>query len=115
MLLHLLFYSSCSNEPKRIPDTLPDVHGYIGSIKRTGSKNSVAKAVVMVKAMEGLEADYPDASIRIDESTKIEDTKGKPLKLEQLREGHEIQAWFEGDILESMPVQGYAKAIRVTY
>ncbi|GAA4440744.1 hypothetical protein GCM10023188_38400 [Pontibacter saemangeumensis] len=114
-LLPLLLFSSCSDEPKRIPDTLPDVHGYIGSIKRTANNNDAAKAVVMVKAMEGLEADYPDASIRIDEDTKIEDMNGKSLKLEQLREGHEIQAWFEGDVLESMPVQGYAKAIRVIY
>lgn len=114
-LLPLLLFSSCSDEPKRIPDTLPDVHGYIGSIKRTTNNNDAAKAVVMVKAMEGLEADYPDASIRIDEDTKIEDMNGKSLKLEQLREGHEIQAWFEGDVLESMPVQGYAKAIRVEY
>lgn len=111
----LLLFSSCSDEPKRIPDTLPDVHGYIGSIKRTANNSDAAKAVVMVKAMEGLEADYPDASIRIDDNTKIEDMNGKPLKLEQLREGHEIQAWFEGDALETMPVQGYAKAIRVEY
>jgi len=114
-LVLLLVLSGCSNEPKRIPDTLPDVHGYIGSIKRTANNSDAAKAVVMVKAMEGLEADYPDASIRIDKSTKIEDMDGKPLKVEQLREGHEIQAWLEGDVLESMPVQGYAKAIRVTY
>ena len=114
-LVLLLVFSGCSDEPKRIPDTLPDVHGYIGSIKRTANNSDAAKAVVMVKAMEGLEADYPDASIRIDKSTKIEDMDGKPLKVEQLREGHEIQAWLEGDVLESMPVQGYAKAIRVTY
>ena len=112
--LTLLLLSGCSDEPKRIPDTLPDVHGYIGSIKRTASNDEAVKAIVMVKAIEGLQADYPDASIRIDEDTKIEDADGKPLKLEQLREGHEIQAWFEeGGVLESMPVQGYAKAIRV--
>ena len=112
--LTLLLLSGCSDEPKRIPDTMPDVHGYIGSIKRTASNDEAVKAIVMVKAIEGLQADYPDASIRIDEDTKIEDADGKPLKLEQLREGHEIQAWFEeGGMLESMPVQGYAKAVRV--
>ena len=112
--LTLMLLCGCSDEPKRIPDTLPDVHGYIGSIKRTASNDEAVKAIVMVKAIEGLQADYPDASIRIDEDTKIEDADGKPLKLEQLREGHEIQAWFEeGGMLESMPVQGYAKAVRV--
>lgn len=115
LLLILLMASSCSKQPKRMPDTLPDVHGYIGDIKRTANKDGAAKAVVMVKAMEGLEADFPDASIRIDENTLIQDMDGKNLKLNQLREGHEVQAWFEGDVLESMPVQGNAKAIRVTY
>ncbi|GAB3535176.1 hypothetical protein GCM10027443_23610 [Pontibacter brevis] len=98
-----------------MPDTLPDVHGYIDDIKRTASNGNSAKAVIMVKTIEGLEANHPQASVRIDENTLIEDATGKALKLEQLREGHEVQAWFEGDILESMPVQGYAKAMRVEY
>ena len=115
MVLLLAWCCSCSDEPKRMPDTLPDVHGYIGEIKRTANKSGVVKAVIMVKAVEGLEGDYPDASLRIDENTLIEDATGKELKLEQLREGHEVQAWFEGDVMESMPVQGYAKAMRVEY
>ncbi len=110
-----MFLSGCSQEPKRIPDTLPDVHGYIGSIKRSSNKGNTAKAVVMVKALEGIEVRYPNANISVDEHTKIEDMTGKTLKLEQLREGHEIQAWFDGDVQESMPVQGYAQAIRVKF
>ncbi|WP_147294259.1 DUF3221 domain-containing protein [Pontibacter diazotrophicus] len=98
-----------------MPDTLPDVHGYIGDIKRTANNGGEAKAVIMVKTIEGLEANYPEASVRIDENTLIEATTGEPLKLEQLREGHEVQAWFEGGITETMPVQGYAKAMRVEY
>lgn len=115
MFLLLLLSSSCSEEPKRIPSTLPDVHGYIGDIKRTANNGSAAKAVIMVKSIEGLDANHPVASLRIDENTLIEDTTGKELKLEQLREGHEVQAWLEGGIMETKPVQGYAKAIRVDY
>lgn len=111
----LLISSSCKDAPKRMPDTLPDVRGYIDDIKRTNTNGGGVKAVIMVKKIEGLEADYPDASVRIDENTLIQDTNGKELKLEQLREGHEVQAWFEGGISESMPVQGYAKAMRVDY
>lgn len=114
-LLPLLLLLSCSDKPKRIPSTLPDVHGYIGTIKRSASNNGAVKAIVMVKSIEGLEADYPDATIRIDEDTRIEDKTGKHLNVADLREGHEIEAWFEGDLLESMPMQGYAKAIRVSY
>ncbi|RDV13392.1 DUF3221 domain-containing protein [Pontibacter diazotrophicus] len=115
LALLLCLCSSCRNELKRMPDTLPDVHGYIGDIKRTANNGGEAKAVIMVKTIEGLEANYPEASVRIDENTLIEATTGEPLKLEQLREGHEVQAWFEGGITETMPVQGYAKAMRVEY
>ncbi|GHA76981.1 hypothetical protein [Pontibacter akesuensis] len=110
-----LLLSSCE-EPKRIPSTLPDVYGYITNIKRTANNGNAAKAVVAVKRMEGVEAKYADASIRIDENTLIENQDGKELKLEQLREGHEVQAWLEGDVLDATsPVQGYAKAVRISY
>ncbi|MFD3000744.1 DUF3221 domain-containing protein [Pontibacter toksunensis] len=115
LVLLLLLSSSCSDEPKRIPDTLPDVHGYIGDIKRTANKGNAAKAVIIVKSIEGIKANFPDGSVRIDENTLIEAATGEELKLEHLREGHEVQVWFEGDVLESVPVQGYAKAIRVEY
>lgn len=98
-----------------MPDTLPDVYGYITNIKRTANNDNSAKAVVAVQALEGVEAKYADASIKIDEHTLIEDEDGKELSLSQLREGHEVQAWFEGDVLEKMPVQGYAKAVRIKY
>lgn len=115
MALLLLLCSSCRDEPKRMPDTLPDVRGHIEDIKRTANNGEAAKAVIMVRTIEGLEADHPSASLRIDENTLIEDTDGKALRLDQLREGHEVQAWLEGDLLDTMPVQGYAKAMRVEY
>ncbi|GAB3200337.1 glycerol kinase [Pontibacter aydingkolensis] len=113
-LLLLLLEGCRGDEPKRMPDTLPDVHGYISHIKKTTEKSENSKAVVLVKAIEGIDAPYREADIRIDKNTLIENTSGKHLKLEQLREGQEVEAWFEGDVLESMPVQGYVKAVRVT-
>ncbi|MDX5422370.1 MAG: YobA family protein [Hymenobacteraceae bacterium] len=121
-LPHLILFSSLAalllscrgGEPKRMPDTLPDVRGYITDIRKTANNGSrQVKGIVMVRAMEGLDVQYPDASIRVDENTLIEDADGERFELERLREGHEVEAWFEGDVMESMPVQGYAKAIRV--
>ena len=114
ILLAVLFAACRGGEPKRLPDTLPDVHGYIANIKKTNEKSEKSKAVVLVKAMEGIDTRYKEANIRIDKNTLIETESGEHLKIEQLREGHEIEAWFEGNIMESMPVQGYVKAIRVT-
>ncbi|OKL39812.1 hypothetical protein [Pontibacter flavimaris] len=107
---------SCRQEPKRMPDTLPDVYGYITDIKRTSKEGEgKAKAVVAVKSLEGVAASYADASVKIDEHTLIEDETGEGLKLEDLREGHQIQAWFDGEVLERQPVQGHAKAVRISY
>lgn len=108
----LILISGCrGDEPKRIPDTMPDVYGAITEV--VADTDDRAKAVVMVRAIEGVEAKFPEASITIDDETLIEDSRGEELKLEHLREGQEIQAWFEGDVMESMPVQGYVKAIRI--
>ena len=113
--LLLCILSGCrGDEPKRIPDTLPDVRGYISHIKKTAEKSENSKAIILVKAMDGADVRYNQANIRVDKNTLIETEDGEYLKLEQLREGHEIQAWFEGDIMESDPVQGYVKAIRVS-
>ncbi|WP_052738657.1 hypothetical protein [Pontibacter korlensis] len=113
LLLVVAIVMSCRQEPKRMPDTLPDVYGYVTDIKRTANNGSGAMAVVAIKALEGVEANYDDASVKIDEHTLLEDQTGEPLTLAELREGHEIQAWFDGDVLASKPVQGRAKAVRI--
>jgi hypothetical protein len=59
-----------------------------------------------------METKYDAATITIDDETLIKSSGGKELKLEHLKKGQEIQAWFRGDVMESMPIQGYAKAVR---
>lgn len=113
ILLAITLGSCRGDEPKRIPDTLPDVHGSIESIAMAAQDNDEAQATVRVRAVEGIEAKYPEASITITKSTLIESTTGEHLKLEQLRDGQEIEAWFEGGVMESYPVQGQVKAVRV--
>ncbi|WP_276499248.1 DUF3221 domain-containing protein [Pontibacter litorisediminis] len=114
-LLLLLALFSCRQKPKRIPDTLPDVYGYITHIKYNTQNGKKAKAVVAVKSLEGVSATYQDASVKIDEHTLIESGDGETLTLDELREGHQIQAWFDGDVQEMQPVQGHAKAVRISY
>ena len=97
-----------------MPDTIPDIHGYVAQIKKTSEKSEKSQAVILVKPLDGVEARHTAANIRVDNKTLIETRTGEKLKIEQLREGHEVEAWFEGNIMESMPVQGYVKAIRVT-
>ncbi|MEJ8801415.1 DUF3221 domain-containing protein [Pontibacter sp. H249] len=115
VVLMLCTMASCrGDEPKRIPTTLPDVRGYISHIKKTSEQGDKSKAIILVKAIEGIEAKHQNADIIIDKNTLIESETGEHLKLEQLREGQEVQAWLEGDVMETDPVQGYAKAVRVS-
>lgn len=114
MLLAFLLLAGCrGDEPKRMPDTLPDVRGIIRDIQRTSENGGEATAVVMVEAVQGIEVRYPKASITIDKSTLLETPEGEPLQLEQLQEGQEVEAWLEGEVMESFPVQAKAKAVRV--
>ncbi|RAU82329.1 hypothetical protein [Pontibacter arcticus] len=100
-------------EPKRMPDTIPEAHGYLTNIKRTSPKNNKESATLLVAPLDSVEAKYTRASIKIDQNTLIETATGKPMKIENLREGHEIEAWFIGDVQESDPVTAQAKALRV--
>ncbi|PRY16519.1 hypothetical protein CLV24_101365 [Pontibacter ummariensis] len=111
-LILLLLACACGgDEPKRIPTTLPDVHGSVSEVERSAKIDAIL-ATVQVKAMEGIAADYPAAIIRIDENTLLENATGEELPLAQVRVGSEVHIWFEEGILES-PMEGYAKAVRV--
>ncbi|TPE43520.1 DUF3221 domain-containing protein [Pontibacter mangrovi] len=114
-LLLAISFVSCRQEPKRMPDTLPDVYGYITDIKRTASNGKGAEIVIAVRALEGVEATYADASIKIDKHTLVEDESGERFALERLREGQQVQAWFNGDVLATQPVQGTAIAMRISH
>ncbi|WP_299824269.1 DUF3221 domain-containing protein [uncultured Pontibacter sp.] len=110
----LLLLAGCrGDEPKRMPDTLPDVRGYISHIKKTAEKSDQSKAVLLVRTIEGIDVKQKEADIQLDKNTLIESQSGEYLKLEQLREGQEVEAWFEGDVVDAEPVRGYVKAVRV--
>nr|WP_233150274.1 DUF3221 domain-containing protein [Pontibacter sp. BT310] len=68
----------------------------------------------MVEAEKGNKGIYPQASVKVDENTLIEDNNGKRLKAGQLRQGQLVEIWFDGAVMESMPVQGTAIAIRAS-
>lgn len=122
ILFKILAYSlvivaivSCrGDELKRMPDTLPDINGEITSLTETGTTEKNSRLQLLVEAGKGVESAYPQASVKVDENTLIEDKDGKRIKAGQLKEGHEVEVWFDGAVMESMPVQATAVAIRVT-
>ena len=109
----LLLISCRGDEPKRMPDTLPDILGHITSITQTGTDGNKLTVQLLVEAKPGTKTAYPKASIRVDDDSLIEDETGKRIKAGQLREGQEVEVWFEDEVMESFPVQATAKAMRV--
>ncbi|MBD1396904.1 DUF3221 domain-containing protein [Pontibacter sp. JH31] len=113
-ILALLLSACQAQDTHQIPNTLPDVHGYITSLKKTNSKKKAGVAEVLVESIEGVETNHARASLRIDGSTYIESLDGSIIPLDQLREGQMVEAWFDTPVMETFPVQAHASAIRVS-
>jgi hypothetical protein len=107
--------ASCRGEElKRMPDTLPDITGKITNLAETATTQNNIHLQIMVEASQGKESTYPEASIKVDDDTLIEDKDGKRLKAGQLKQGQQVEVWFGDAVMESMPVQATAVAIRVS-
>ena len=112
--LAILLLTACrGDEPKRMPDTVPDINGQITSLSETATTQKNTRLQLMVVAATETESPYPKASIKVNDDTLIEDKDGKRLKAGQLRQGQQVEVWFDGAVMESMPVQATAMAIRV--
>ena len=114
--LAALLLAGCQTQDGfQIPDSQPDMRGSITNIKKTNSKKKEGVAVVMVESVEGVQTSRTKATLRIDAKTYIENVEGATLRLEQLREGQLVEAWFEEQPMDSLPAQTHAAAIRVSY
>lgn len=113
-LVALLLAGCQTQDGAQIPNTQPDMRGNITSLKKTNSKKKAGVAILLVEAVEGIQTNHTQATLRIDADTHIEGVDGATLRLEQLREGQHVEAWFNGQVMESFPIQAHATAIRVS-
>ena len=114
LYLAILWLAACrGDEPKRMPDTIPDISGTITTLTPTEPGNNKKRVQLLVEATESSDAAHKQASITITDDTLIEDANGKRLKAGQLQQGQQVDVWFKGAVRESMPVQATAKAVRV--
>jgi hypothetical protein len=110
----LLTLAGCQTQDgPYIPNTQPDVRGNITNIKKTNSKKKEGVAVVLIESIDGVYTKHDKATLRIDAKTHIEAIDGAPLRLDNLREGQMVEVWFDGQVMESYPVQAHASAIRI--
>lgn len=108
----LLLFSCRDSELKRMPDTLPDLRGNINSL--SVSEQDKGHLTILVKSEKETAAEVTEASVNVTEETLIEDSTGKKYSPEALQQGQEIEVWFGESVMETMPVQTNAIAIRIT-
>ena len=113
LYLVMLLPSCRGDEPKRIPDTLPDIIGTVVTINQPAAQNEKEPLQLHVKATDEQTTNYTEASVTVNKNTLIESKDGKHLKAGALQQGQTIEVWFEDEVMESMPVQARAKAIRI--
>ncbi len=110
----VLLVACRGDEPKRMPDTIPEITGTITTLTQTDATKQNIQLQIIVTATDKEAGQYPQASIKVLDETLIETDKGKRVKAGKLREGQLVNVWFnDGVIAESMPVQVSAKAIKV--
>jgi uncharacterized protein YcfL len=114
-LAALLLVGCQAQDTRQIPNTQPDIKGNITSVKKTNSKKNAGVAVLLVESVEGIQTNHTKATLRIDANTYIQNLDGATIRLDQLREGQLVEAWFDDQVMESFPVQAHAAAIRVSY
>jgi hypothetical protein len=71
-------------------------------------------ATILVEGEIEADTSYDKASVRIDGETEIVGADGEELSVDDLEEGQTVEAWFEGPVAESYPVQAYAAKVVVT-
>lgn len=114
LVVAMVLLSSCrETELKRMPDTLPDIRGNITSLSGADKSEENATLFIAIKAIEGVDVKIAEATISVTEETLIEDSNGKKLSAAALKQGQEVEVWLEAEMMESLPVQANAIAVRI--
>ena len=115
LLLLIILTTSCrGEEPKRMPDTLPDIRGSITTLQTSKDEKDHAYTTLVVESIEGISAEFPKASITAGENTLIETQDGAELTVEALQEGQSVQVWIDREIIDPSAVEAKAIAIKIT-
>lgn len=91
-----------------------DKVGIRGLITKVLVNDSKTVTAIMVEGKVESDTLHDKAKVSIEKSTKIStDKESKKLSSNELKEGMKVEIVFEGPVMESYPVQGKAKNIKV--
>jgi len=89
----------------------PSIRGRITTLTPGTTEDS---ATILVEGEIEADTSFDKASVRIDDDTEVlqkGDDSFEPATVDNLEEGQLVEAWFEGPVAESYPVQAYAARI----
>jgi hypothetical protein len=112
LVLGLLITGCRGEEPKRMPDTIPDITGMITQLQEH-EEDTKDEIQLLVETQEDDGANTLSASVIINKHTLIETKDGARIKAGQLKPGLLVEVWYREKIMETMPAQAEAKALRV--
>lgn len=91
------------------PNSAPYMAGRVTAITQTGANFGT----VRIEAVPGTASNGPKAVATVDAVTVVLSRDGKRGDFRTLAAGQWVRVWFDGAILESYPVQGFANTIKI--
>jgi len=120
LLILLMLLTACFNNENEVDqDQLPEdsgselvTYGVAGRIIKIINKETEDEITILVEnESENNGAEYDKASVKITDDTIIYDGEGS--KIETFELGQYVRVFFEGEVMESYPVQGLARQINI--
>ena len=111
LVLAALLFAACGGDADDIGDRNPDIRGEITSLT-PGSGDTLV--TILIEGKVEPDTGYDKASLRVAKDTEVFRLQGADqveAEWSDLAEGQKVEAWFEGPVAESYPVQ--AKAGRI--
>ena len=111
LVLAALLFAACGGDSGDIGDRDPDIRGEITSLT-PGSGDTLV--TILIEGKVEPDTGYDKASLRVAKDTEVVRLQGADqveADWSDLAEGQQVEAWFEGPVAESYPVQ--AKAGRI--
>ena len=108
-----LVFAACDDSEEDIETTNPDIRGEVTNLTE-GTGETLG--TILIEGEIEADTSYDKASVRIDEDTRIyELLDGEPVSasFDEIRVGFTVEAWFEGPVAESYPVQAYARQVLI--
>jgi len=91
------------------PNSAPYMAGRVTAITQTGANFGT----VRIEAVPGTASNGPKAVATVDAVTVVLSRDGKRGEFRTLAAGQWVRVWFDGAILETYPVQGFANTIKI--